>query len=169
MSWNSIDEASESRAQAHGKARSHWKSVNWLIGALAWLWCPNPTVKCTHLRWPYPIEWVCVGKDILFRQLNNGPAAGAKIFPKLDANSGFWQNSLPPESIPLTMYIAPFRGYCFNFWHHISTQALSMLHVWDTRWPIWSHLIDDVLICGRTQEEHDERLFKVLCRLQKAQ
>ena len=28
-------------------------------------------------------------------------------------------------------------------------------------------LIDDVLIHGHTQEEHDERLLKVLCRLQK--
>ena len=40
--------------------------------------------------------------------------AGATVFSKLDANSGFWQNLLLPESHPLTTFITPFGRYHFN-------------------------------------------------------
>ena len=35
-------------------------------------------------------------------------------FSKLDANSGFWQVELDPESSLLTTFITPFGRYCFN-------------------------------------------------------
>ena len=40
--------------------------------------------------------------------------AGATMFSKLDANSGFWQIPLSEESKPLTTFITPFGRYCFN-------------------------------------------------------
>jgi len=40
--------------------------------------------------------------------------SGARLFSKLDANSGFWQIPLSEESKLLTTFITPFRRFCFN-------------------------------------------------------
>ena len=98
--------------------------------------------------------------------------AGAKVFSKLDANSEFWQVSLSPESALLTTFITPFGRFCFNRLpfgitsapEHFQRRIAEIIEGLDGT----VNLIDDILIHGRTQEEHDERLRKVLKRLEEA-
>jgi len=47
--------------------------------------------------------------DVKLAQLN-----GAKVFSKLDMNSGFWQVPLAKESRLLTTFITPYGQFCFN-------------------------------------------------------
>ena len=47
--------------------------------------------------------------DNTLAQLEN-----AKLFSKLDANSGFWRIPLSPASRLLTTFITPFGRFCFN-------------------------------------------------------
>lgn len=94
----------------------------------------------------------------------------AKIFTKLDANSGFWQVPLTKESAVLTTFITPFGRFYFNrlpfgiasapeYFQNEMTKTLEDL-------PGQVCQMDDILVYGETQEEHDSRLQEVLKRLQ---
>lgn len=97
---------------------------------------------------------------------------GATIFTKLDANNGFWQISLSPESRPLTTFITPFGRYHFN---KLPFGISSAPELFQRRMnPILEGLegviclIDDVLFVGNDVTEHDTRLIRVLKRLETA-
>ena len=95
--------------------------------------------------------------------------AGARVFSKLDPNSGFWQIPLSKESALLTTFITPFGRYHFN---RLPFGITSVPEHFQRRMSALLRgvvcLIDDNLIYGNTQEEHDEQLLAVLNKLEEA-
>ena len=98
--------------------------------------------------------------------------AGATIFSKLDANCRFWQIPLSEESHSLTTFITPFGRYAFNKLpfgicsapEHFQRRMNQILSGHEGT---LCH-IDDVLIFGKTQQEHDARLCSALVQIQSA-
>ncbi|GBO25325.1 Transposon Ty3-I Gag-Pol polyprotein [Araneus ventricosus] len=94
---------------------------------------------------------------------------GAKIFSKLAANSGFWQIPLDKKSSYLTTFITPFGRFRFQRLpfgissapEHFQRRMSQMLE----GIPGTICHMDDILIWGSTQEEHDQRLTEVCKRL----
>ena len=109
------------------------------------------------LREVYPLPTV----DETLAQLT-----GATVFSKLDANSGFWQIPLADSSRLLTTFITPFGRYCFN---KLPFGISSAPELFQKRMgQILEGLdgvlcqMDDVLVFGSNQQEHDFRLHAVL-------
>ena len=118
--------------------------------------------KSIH-REQYPLPSV----DQVLAQLS-----GATIFSKLDANSGFWQVPLSPDSALLTTFIKRFGRFCFHrlpfgissapeIFQRLMLEMLAGL-------PGTVCMMDDVLVYGATQEEHDDHLRKVLQQIQQS-
>ena len=101
-----------------------------------------------------------------------GEIGQSKVFTKLDVNSGFWQQKLANESQLLMTFLTPFGRYCYQrmcfglklapevFQRKMQTELQGIEGV--------ICIMDDVLIHGKSQAEHDERLDLVLTRLNKA-
>ncbi|XP_054765371.2 uncharacterized protein K02A2.6-like [Lytechinus pictus] len=94
------------------------------------------------------------------------------IFTKLDANSGFWQIPLSDESKLLTTFVTPFGRFCFDRLPFGITSApevfqRTMSNILEGLDGVICHM-DDVLIHGVTQADHDTRVRAVLQRLQEA-
>ena len=113
---------------------------------------------------------MCVGIPTVEQTL--AQIVGAKIYSKLDANSGFWQVKRGHKSSFLTTFLTPFGRYQFNRMPFGITSAPE--HFQRRMSDILSGLtgavclVDDILLYGSTQEEHDEHLKAVLVRIRDA-
>ena len=131
---------------------------------------PNGTVRiCVDLT--KLNQSVCRERHILpsveqvLAQIGN-----AKVFSKLDANSG--KIELAPESAKLTTFITPYGCFCFNRLPFGITSAPE--HFQRRMSEILQGLngvvclVDDILVYGTTQEEHDTHLMAALQKIKEA-
>lgn len=98
--------------------------------------------------------------------------AGARVFSKLDVNSGFWQIPLSQSSCLLTTLIMPMGRYCFNKLpfgissapEHFQWRMSELL----TGLQEIQCQMDDILVFGKDKEEHEHRLEAVLRQIEEA-
>ena len=96
----------------------------------------------------------------------------ARMFSKLNANAGFWQIKLAPESALLTTVITPFGRFCFK---RLPFGITSAPEYFQKRISAILNgqkgtvcLVDDILVHGKNKNEHDQRLKETLQWLEKA-
>ena len=94
--------------------------------------------------------------------------SGAKYFTKLDAKSGYWNLKLSNKSSLLTTFNTPFGRYRYlrlpfglkssqdEFQRKMNESYEGLEGV--------ATLVDDILVFGKTKDEHDHRLIAVLDR-----
>ena len=97
--------------------------------------------------------------------------SGATVFTTLDASSGYWAVPLHAESRLLTTFITPMGRYCFKrLPFGISCASEIFQRVMNdllkgTGAIVWQ---DDILISGKTLEEHDRMLDEVMKRIEES-
>ncbi|XP_037518504.1 uncharacterized protein K02A2.6-like [Rhipicephalus sanguineus] len=101
-----------------------------------------------------------------------GLIGDATVFSKLDATASFHQVKLTTDSQELTTFITPFGRYCFCRLPFGITSApeyfqKQMARILEGQEGV-ANMIDDILVFGRTREEHEVRLNQVLSRLAEA-
>ena len=101
-----------------------------------------------------------------------GKLSKSKVFSKLDANSAFWQRKLSESFRLLTTCITPWGRHCFNrLPYGISTGSEQIQKCMNNILANLSGVeceIDDLIIHGEKQKQHDERLHAVLNTLQES-
>ena len=97
---------------------------------------------------------------------------GGRIFSKLDANSGFWQIPMSESSQHLTTFLTPFgRFYYKKLPFGLSSApeifCREMTKILEGIAGVVVHM-DDILVIGSDEREHNSRLTQVLRRIQDA-
>ena len=96
--------------------------------------------------------------------------AGAKYFTTLDANRAFWQVKLSENSSFYTTFNTPFGRYRFLVMPYGIITASETYE--EASEDVFGDIegveqyIDDMIVWGRTEQEHDKRLRDVFCRAQ---
>ncbi|KAK2704503.1 hypothetical protein QYM36_016785 [Artemia franciscana] len=97
--------------------------------------------------------------------------SGAKYFTKLDARHGYWSLELDEESSELTTFNTPYGQYKFKRMPFglISAQDEFQRRMEEAFEGIrgFSVIVDDIIISGRTNEEHDSNVHSALIRARK--
>ena len=98
--------------------------------------------------------------------------SGVTIFSKIDANLGFWQTLLTKESQAYNTFTSAFGRYCFWKLPFGISSAPELFQrriscVLDGLKRVLCHM-DDVLIHGTTQQEHNQRLSATLQQFESA-
>ena len=98
--------------------------------------------------------------------------SGATVFTHLDLTSGYYHIELDPNSTKLTTFITPYGRYCFK---RLPFGISSASETFQRRMTELLEGIDgveasqdDILVAGRTMEEHDVKLRKVFDVIQEA-
>ena len=96
----------------------------------------------------------------------------AKVFSKFDASSGFWQLQLDEQSGELTTFNTPFGRYKFNrlpFGISSAPEVFqkAMNQVFEGLDGV-AVIVDDTLVWGKVNQEHDQRVLNMLERARQA-
>ncbi|PFX12515.1 Retrovirus-related Pol polyprotein from transposon opus [Stylophora pistillata] len=160
-----------SRMEKLGVIRKVDKPTNWCAGMVT---VPKPNGKiriCVDLT--KLNENVCRETYPLLKiEALLGEVGESTVFTKTDASSGFWQEKLAENSQLLTTFLTPVGRYCFQrltFGLKSAPERFQkrMLNELEGLEGVIC-IMDDILVHGKTQKQHDERLDAVLTRLIRA-
>ena len=117
--WSFLPSQIESASWTKENGRAWGNFKNHLTNPLVCRNCCHAKVKwtSTYLCWLDQVKWIRVQREryqLPSVEETLSKLSSARVFTKLDANSGFWQIPLHSDSQLLTTFLTPFGRYCFT-------------------------------------------------------